>query len=110
MCTAAEPALEGAGDVASTVAGEVAGDAAGVVGGELPGDPAGAVAGELAGEDAELPFAEASAAEVETAVPWAGLAAPAGDGDSSDAGARAPMSARSWPIRIFPRNTGRSKM
>ena len=51
MCTAAEPADEGAGDVPSTVAGELAGDAAGVVGGELPGDPA-AAAAELAGEAA----------------------------------------------------------
>jgi len=52
VCTAAEPADEGAGDVPSTVAGELAGDAAGVVGGELPGDPAAAAAGELAGEAA----------------------------------------------------------
>ena len=57
------------------------------------GETAGAVAGELPGEVA--------------ATGAAGLAAPGGDGDSSGAGARAPMFARSWPIRIFPRNTGR---
>src|SRR4029077_2819657 len=70
-----------------------------------------AVAGEVPGEDGGPAFAEASAGELETAAPWtAGLAAPAGDGYSPGAGARAPMFARSWPIRIFPRNTGRSKM
>ena len=101
MCTAVEPVDEGAGDVPSTVAGELAGDAAGVPGGELPGDPAAVAAGELAGEDGGL----------EPAAPWTGgLAAPAGAGDSSGAGARAPMLERSWPIRIFPRKTGRSKM
>ena len=101
MCTAAEPADEGAGDVPSTVVGELAGDAASVVGGELAGDPAAEAAGELAGEDGGL----------EAAAPWtAGLPAPAGAGDSSCAGARAPMLERSWPIRIFPRKTGRSKM
>src|SRR5206468_8847359 len=40
----------------------------------------------------------------------AGVAAPTGGGLSCSAGARAPMFAMSWPIRIFPRNTGRSKM
>src|ERR1043166_7205662 len=78
-------------------ASETAGvEAAGAVAGELPGD------GEAtAGGEAAAPCAPAAPA---------GLAAPAGDGDSSAAGARAPMFARSWPIRIFPRNTGRSKM
>ena len=70
VCTAAaEPADEGAGDVARTVAGELAGDAAAAVGGELPGDPAGAVPGELAGADGGLAFAGASAGELETAAP-----------------------------------------
>jgi hypothetical protein len=97
----------GGGDAFGEAAltGEVPGDAATNVAGELPGDAAGAVPGELTGEDGGPAFAEASAGELETAAPWA-----AGDGDSSGAGARAPMFARSWPIRIFPRNTGRSKM
>ena len=99
---------EAPSDAAAAIAGELAdeGDAACAAGeaalaGELPGDAAGAVAGELPGEEGGPTFAEASAGE---------LAAPAGAGDSSGAGARAPMFARSWPIRIFPRNTGRSKM
>jgi len=79
----------------AALAGEVPGDAAGAAAGELPDDAADAVGGDAPGEDGGL----------ETAAPWA-----AGDGDSSGAGARAPMFARSWPIRIFPRNTGRSKM
>jgi hypothetical protein len=29
---------------------------------------------------------------------------------SASFGARAPMFARSWPMRIFPKNIGRSKM
>lgn len=109
---------DAAGAVASTVAGELA--AAGVLGGELPGDPAGAVPGELAGEDGGLETAApwdagegetGCAAAGEAAAPCpAGLAAATGVGDSSGAGARAPMFARSWPIRIFPRNTVRSKM
>jgi hypothetical protein len=42
----------------------------------------------------------------------AGLAAPGGGAGalSSSFGARAPTFARSWPMRIFPKNTGRSKM
>src|SRR5437870_6425072 len=40
----------------------------------------------------------------------AGVAAPTGGGLSCSAGARAPIFAMSWPMRIFPRNTGRSKM
>src|SRR4029077_8416577 len=77
--------------------GELAGP--GLVGGFdaiAPGDVAAAAAGELAGE--------------EDAACGAGLAPPAGEGLSSSFGARAPMFARSWPMRIFPRNTGRSKM
>jgi len=55
--------------------------------------------------------AEAATAPEETAAPCgAGLAPPAGAGLSSSFGARAPMLARSWPMRIFPRKTGRSKM
>jgi hypothetical protein len=55
-------------------------------------------------------FAETAAPE-ETAAPWgAGLAPPAGEGLSSSFGARAPMFARSCPMRILPRKTGRSKM
>ena len=69
-------------------------------GGDAFGEDAAAVAG-------ELPDVAGTAAS-EAPVAWAaGLAAPAGAGDSSGAGARAPMFARSWPIRIFPRNTGR---
>ena len=79
----------GGGDALGEAA--LAGETAGAVAGELPGegDVAGAAPGEVAATGA------------------AGLAAPGGDGDSSGAGARAPMFARSWPIRIFPRNTGR---
>ena len=127
----------GGGDAFGEAAltGEVPGDAAGGVAGELPGDPTGAVPGELAGEDGGLAFPAASAGGLETAAPCAagdgeavcapgeldvaapcaggaaaGPAPPPGDGDSSGAGARAPMFARSGPIRMFPRNTGRSKM
>jgi hypothetical protein len=103
------------------------------------GAPPGTVAaGELAFEGGGPAFAEATAGELETAVPCtagagdatgavagevagagevadapgeaAGLAAPPGAGLSCCAGARAPMFAMSCPIRIFPRNTGRSKM
>ena len=90
---------DGAGAVASELLDEA--DAACAAAGEVPGDAAGAVAGEVEGEEGGPAFAEASAGE---------LAAPAGAGDSSGAGARAPMFARSWPIRIFPRSTGLSKI
>jgi len=73
-------------------------------GGDAFGEPA------LAGE---VPGAVAGGVpdEGDAACAGAGKAAAlAGAGDSSGAGARAPMFARSWPIRIFPRNTGRSKM
>ena len=81
--------------------GELAAAAVGADGlaafmGEVAGDAATACAG--GGLDAVAPCG-------------AGLALVGGAGDpSSCAGARAPMFARSCPIRIFPRNTGRSKM
>jgi hypothetical protein len=53
-------------------------------------------------------FAEATAPEEAGAPCVAGE--PVGEGLSSSFGARAPMFARSWPTRIFPRKTGRSKM
>jgi len=97
----------GAGDGADDVAaGEVAGDGdAAAAGAGLVGAFGG---GEPAAGDGD---AAAGGGGLETGAPCpTGLVPPAGDGDSSGAGARAPMFARSWPIRIFPRNTGRSKM
>src|SRR4029077_2400432 len=71
---------------------------------ELPGEGEPAEGGGLAA------FTEATAPE-ETATPCgAGLALPVGEGLSSSFGARAPTLARSWPMRIFPSKTGRSKM
>lgn len=88
----------------------------GAFGGEAGEAPGAVAATELAreGEPAEggglAAFAEATAPE-ETAAPCgAGLALPLGEGLSSSFGARAPMLARSWPMRIFPSKTGRSKM
>src|SRR6266540_7457868 len=69
-------------------------------GASAAGSPAGAPpfgAGDAAG--LVPPLGEAAAA-----------AAPAGEGLACSAGARAPIFAMSWPMRIFPRNTGRSKM
>jgi hypothetical protein len=82
-----------------------------------PGEAAGAVAAaKLAGEGEPAEggglaaIGEATAPE-ETAAPCGpGLAPPVGEGLSSSFGARAPMFARSWPMRIFPSKTGRSKM
>src|SRR6266513_2528005 len=101
----------GAGDVCSeaNLLGEAAGDSAAPAGGELawaadvacvPGGPVAATEGPGLGDPAAACVAGAPA----------GLAPPLADGDSSGVGARAPMFARSWPMRIFPRNTGRSKM
>jgi hypothetical protein len=87
-----------------------------LVGPANAGDPAGAGlvgvfgAGET-GDAADAGEGEAAGGELETAAACrAGLALPAGEGLSSSFGARAPMFATSWPIRIFPRKTGRSKM
>ena len=55
-------------------------------------------------------FAEATAPGEAAAACAAGLAPPAGEGLSSSFGARAPMFAMSWPMRIFPSKAGRSKM
>src|SRR2546423_14035450 len=77
-------------------AAAVAADGLAAFAGGVTGDAAAACAG--GGIDAVAPCG-------------AGLALVGGAGDPSPcAGARAPMSARSCPIRIFPRNTGRSKM
>jgi len=109
------PAAAVAGDFEG---GEPAGP--GLVGGFdaiAPGDVAAAAAGELAGEgdvaadSGGLPaFADATAPGEAAAACGAGLAPLVGEGLSSSFGARAPMFARSWPMRIFPRKTGRSKM
>ena len=87
------PALElASGEV---VAGEDAADALGAVPGVVAGDAATACAGD----------------EIGAAAPCAaGLLLAGAAGDPSCAGARAPIFAKSCPIRIFPRNTGRSKM
>jgi hypothetical protein len=87
------------GDVAATIAGEFEGDVADAVAGE----------GEVAGGGLAA-FAEATAPGEAAAPCGAGLAPPVGEGLSSSFGARAPMFARSWPMRIFPSETGRSKM
>lgn len=66
-----------------------------------PGDVAGAAAGELAGEG--------EGGGLEAGAPCA-VGEPVGGGLSCSAGARAPILAKSWPMRIFPRKTGRLKM
>jgi hypothetical protein len=75
----------GFGEGEATGAGEEGGFAGEAAGAALPGEPAGA------GEPE-------------------GLAPGAGDVFSSSAGAALPILERSGPIRIFPINTGRSKM
>jgi len=95
----AEPGLVGGFDAIAP--GGVAAAAAGKLAGE----------GEVAADGVELPaFAEATAPGEAAAPCGAGLAPPMGEGLSSSFGARAPMFARSWPMRIFPSKTGRSKM
>ncbi len=84
--------------------------AAGLPGPFGAGEPRGATgavaAGKLAGEGEP-----AEGGGLETAAPCgAGLALPVGEGLSSSFGARAPMLARSWPMRALPSQTGRSKM
>ena len=109
MAGLAAAAAAAAGDFE---AGGLAGP--GLVGGFdaiAPGDVAGAVAGEgeVAGGGLAA-FAEATVPGEATAACGAGLAPPVGEGLSSSFGARAPMFARSWPMRIFASKTGRSKM
>ena len=99
------PAVATAGAFADGELEEAAG--AGLAGAfDATAEP-GAVAGEADdGEEAALEGGGPG-----TAAPCgAGLAPPAGEGLSSSFGARAPMFARSCPIRIFPRRTGRLKM
>src|SRR5438876_1595684 len=114
----------GAAAVGGDDPGDAAGDAATAPGEVAPeGEPAGA--GEVAcgaGEELGLCFATGEAADaapcgageaaglVPPAGDPAGAAAPVGEGLACSAGARAPIFARSWPIRIFPRSTCRSKM
>src|SRR5438046_1721221 len=114
----------GAASVGGDDPGDVAGDAATAAGEVAPeGEPPGA--GEPAcagGEELGLCFAagEAGGAApcgaggaaglVPPAGDPAGAAAPTGEGLACSAGTRAPIFAKSWPIRIFPRSTCRSKM
>src|SRR5207247_3688043 len=98
-------------------AGEVAGDLPGAVAGELAFEGGGletaapCAASDCAPGDARVEGEVTGAGEVADGPgEAAGLAAPPGAGLSCCAGARAPMFARSCPIRIFPRNTGRSKV
>jgi hypothetical protein len=77
------------------------------------GELEGAAEAELGGDfDATEPGDAAGEAEgLESATPCgAGLGPAPGEGLSSSFGARAPMFAKSWPMRIFPKKTGRSKM
>src|SRR4029453_16371131 len=94
----------GAGD-APAAAGSAVGELAG------EGDPVGLDVGDTGdGEAAPAGAGLAPDGAALGAGEAAGAAAPAGGGLSCSAGARAPMFAKSWPMRIFPRNTGRSKM
>jgi hypothetical protein len=95
----------GAGDVATA-----AGDAVGELAGE--GDPVGLEVGDTGDGEAAPAAGPGLAPDGATlgAGEATGLAAPPGGGFSCSTGARAPTFARSWPMRIFARNTGRSKM
>src|SRR6266550_3314863 len=85
-------------------AGEAGGAAAGPAG---EGEPVFGEGGLGLAPDGAAPGADAPPCTAGEAV---GLAAPVDGAFSCSAGARAPIFETSWPIRIFPRNTGRSKM
>src|SRR5204863_5819988 len=101
--------------LATAGAGEAGGAAPNVAGDPAGGGDAVALGGGEPAFAGGLGFAPDGAAPGAGAPPCgaaeaAGLGAPAGGTFSCSAGARAPMFERSWPIRIFPRNTGRSKI